>query len=177
MLSITDAQKDMSDAYLNGVPGIVTSGTIWLIAGIVALLISPTAAISTLVFGGMAIFPISVLLCKLAGRSGKHQSDNPLAALANEGTVWMLLSIPIAIGAAFYRYEWFFPAMLLVIAGRYLTFQTLYGNKLFWLFAAALATAGIVSLMNNAPVFVGALLGGGIEWLFAAIIFKFSNLR
>lgn len=177
MQSISDAQNDMNDAYLYGVPGIFTSGTVWLAAGIIAFLISPAAGIATLVFGGMGIFPISVLLCKFAGRSGKHQPDNPLAALAIEGTFWMLLSIPIAIGAAFYSYEWFFPAVLMVIAGRYLTFHTLYGNKLYWLFAVALASAGVGAAILNVPVFVGALLGGGIEWLFAIIIFKLASTR
>lgn len=53
-----------------------------------------------------------------------------MAPLALEGTIWLLLAIPVAIGAALYRVEWFFPAMLLVIAGRYLTFSTLYDMRI-----------------------------------------------
>ena len=37
----------------------------------------------------------------------------------------MLLSIPVAVGLGLYNPAWFFPAMLLIIAGRYLTFATL----------------------------------------------------
>ncbi|MEL7187564.1 MAG: hypothetical protein AAFN50_14210, partial [Pseudomonadota bacterium] len=138
MMSITDAQQDMRDAYYGGATGAVTSATAWLAAALVATFVSQYAGILTLIFGGMLIFPASVVLCKIIGRSGKHHKDNPLAPLAIEGTIWMLLCILVAIGAALYKIEWFFPAMLLVIAGRYLTFSTLYGLRLYWAFAATL---------------------------------------
>jgi len=130
MMSIADAQRDMREAYYGGSTGAVTSATAWLVAALVATFANPTAGILTLIIGGMLIFPASVVLCKVLGRSGKHSNGNPLAPLAIEGTIWMLLSIPVAIGAALYRVEWFFPAMLLVIAGRYFTFATLYGMRI-----------------------------------------------
>lgn len=131
--------------------------------------------IAALVIGGTLIFPLSVLLCKLLGRSGKHQKNNPLAPLAIEGTFWMLLCIPVALGAAFHRLEWFFPAMILVIGGRYLTFKTLYGLKIFWVFAGALVAAGAGLIVINAPAHLSALAGGFIELLFAALIFSFCR--
>lgn len=175
MNSITDAQNDMREAYLDGVPGIICSGAVWIIASVVALLVDSMSGILTLIFGGIIIFPASVLLCKLLGRSGKHHKENPLAPLALEGTAWMLLSIPIAVGAAFYRVEWFFPAMILVIAGRYLTFSTLYGMRVFWLFGIALIIAAFVVGALNASVFLGALTGGLVEWLFALLIYLRTN--
>lgn len=171
MDSILGAQKDMRESYFNGVPGVVASGSAWLIAGVVALLVAPLAGVFTLVFGGTLIFPVSVLLCKLLGCSGKHNKNNPLAPLAIEGTFWMLLSIPVAGGAAFYRLEWFFPAMMLVIAGRYLTFSTLYGLRTYWFFALALVVFAFLLLGANAPVFIGGLAGGLIEVVFAVVIF------
>lgn len=171
MNSITDAQQDMQKAYYGGAPGVVTSGTAWLIAGLVAFMVSPKAGIITLIFGGMLIFPVSLILCKLIGVSGKHDKANPLAPLAMEGTFWMLLSIPIAVGAAFYKIEWFFPAMLFVIGGRYLTFSTLYGNRLYWVFAAALVISGWLLFTTNAPAFAGAFAGAAIEYCFGTALF------
>ncbi|MCP8899484.1 DUF7010 family protein [Gilvimarinus xylanilyticus] len=175
MNNINDYQKDMNTAYYYGVPGIIASGSVWLLAGLVALLHSANVGIATLIVGGTLIFPLSVLLCKALGRSGKHQKGNPLAPLAIEGTLWMLFSIPIAIGAAFYRPEWFFPAMMFVIGGRYLTFNTLYGNRIFWLFGGVLFAAAWLLLALQVPVYAGGLTGGMIELVFAFIIFMQSK--
>ncbi|UTF61826.1 hypothetical protein [Gilvimarinus sp. DA14] len=170
MNTVEDYQKDMNTGYYYGVPGVIASGSVWLLAGIVAFVHSANIGIATLVLGGTLIFPLSVLLCKALGRSGKHQPGNPLAPLAIEGTLWMLFSIPIAIGAAFYRPEWFFPAMMFVIGGRYLTFNTLYGNRVFWLFGVVLFAAGWLLLALQAPVYAGGIAGGAIELVFALLI-------
>lgn len=170
MDSITAAQADMREAYYGGGPGVISSGTVWLIAGFVAFLISPLAGILTLIFGGVLIFPVSVIFCKLIGVSGKHKKGNPLAPLAMEGTFWMLISIPIAVGVALYRVEWFFPAMIFVIAGRYLTFSTLYGRRVYWVFAFTLIICGWFLLATNAPAFLGAFSGAAIECSFGVAI-------
>lgn len=69
---------------------------------------------------------MGVLIAKALGRPGTAAPDNLLKALALEGAGWLLLSLPLAYGISVYQVEWFFPAMLLVIGGRYLTFATLY---------------------------------------------------
>jgi hypothetical protein len=171
MTSFTDAQQDMRAAYFNGGTGAVCSATAWFAAALVATFVSSQAGILTLIFGGMLIFPASILLSKLLGRSGKHAKGNPLAPIAISGTIWMLLSIPIAIAASAYRIELFFPAMLLVIGGRYLTFPTLYGLKTYWLFGAALALAVVPLIAFGAPVASGAFTGALIEFLFGAFLF------
>lgn len=171
MDSISVAQSNMREAYYGGAPGIVTSGSAWLLASIVAAFVTDRAGIIALVLAGILIFPVSVVLCRLIGCSGKHSSDNPLAPLAMEGTIWMLLSIPIAIAAALFKVEWFFPAMLLVIAGRYLTFSTLYGMRIYWAFGATLVISGLGLIYFQAPVFIGALNGAIVEYIFGTIIF------
>lgn len=161
----------MRDAYYGGATGALTSATAWLASALVAAFVSPIAGLLTLIFGGMAIFPLSVLLSKAIGRSGKHSSENPLGRLAIEGTFWMILIIPVAVGVALFKIEWFFPAMLLVIAGRYLTFATLYGMRIYWAFGATLALAAFPLAILNAPVFIGALAGALIEYMYGVAIF------
>jgi len=171
MSSLTEAQQDMRSAYYNGATGAVCSATAWLIAALVATFATDQAGILTLIFGGMLIFPASVVFSKILGCSGQHAKANPLAPLAIGGTIWMLLSIPIAIAVSLHRIEWFFPAMLLVIGGRYLTFPTLYGLKTYWLFGATLALSVIPLIAFQAPVASGAFTGALIEYLFGAILF------
>ena len=174
-VTISDAQQDMRDAYYGGATGAVTSATVWLIAALVTTFANQTTGMWTLILGGMLIFPVSVLLCKVIGRTGKHRKDNPLGPLALEGTIWMLLSIPLAIAIAFYRVEWFFPAMLLVIAGRYLTFTTLYGLRIYWAFGATLAASAIALVAVETPAFAGAYAGALIEYAYGIAIFVVLN--
>ena len=53
--------------------------------------------------------------------------------------------------------------MLLVIGGRYFTFQSLYGVRLYSLCGAALCFADIALALFRAPTAVSALSGAAIE--------------
>ena len=171
------AQADMRQAYFSGAPGVLVSGLVWLTAGIVAVFGSERSAVLTLLFGGAAIFPLSIILTKLLGHTGKHTVGNPLGALAAEGTFWLLAGCAIAYGMHVLRIEWFFPAMLLVIGGRYLTFQTLYGLRAYWACGAVLCLAGLALALARTPPFVGAFTGAAIELVFAAFMFKQATAR
>ena len=175
-MNIEQAQADMRQGYLGGAAGIGASACAWLAAAIVAAVATDRAAIFTLFIGGMFIHPLAMLLSKLAGRSGTHDKANPLARLAIESTVWLLLAIPIAFLASLQRPEWFFVAMLLTIGGRYFTFATLYGMRIYWVCGASLATAAFALAALNASSLVAAAVGAGIEFVFAGAVF-FSQHR
>jgi hypothetical protein len=176
-MTVSQAQADMRHGYLDGAAGVLASGTAWLIAGIVALAVSPRGAVAALFFGGMLIHPVGLLFAKLAGRSGKHSNGNPMARLALEGTIWMLLSIPIALYLAMYWPQLFFIAMLLIIGGRYLTFATLYGLRVYWILGALLAFAAMALIVVKASAALAAFTGGTIEILFALLIFRRARLE
>lgn len=169
--AIASAQRDMRTAYYWGAPGMFTSATVWLVAGFVALLVSSRSAVWALLIGGVLIHPFSVLVTKALGRTGKHAPQNPLGSLALEGTVFLVLCLPLAYIVSLFRVEWFFPAMLFVIGGRYLTFQTIFGLRLYWACGATLALAGYVLAKTNAPPGWGAFTGAVVEATFATIIF------
>ena len=166
--SFADAQANMRSGYLSGAPGVFVSGCVWLAAGLVAALKSPSIAVIVLLVGGALIHPASVVLTKALGRAGAHDPGNPLAPLALEGTFWLLAGIAIAYCMSVLRLEWFFPAMLLLIGGRYLTFQTLYGLRIYWLCGALLCLAGVGLGIVRAPAYLSALSGAAIELVFAA---------
>ncbi|MEQ1518227.1 MAG: hypothetical protein ABL931_17235, partial [Usitatibacteraceae bacterium] len=130
--------------------------------------VSASHAVLALFAGGMLIHPVGVVLCKILGRSGKHAKTNPLGALALESTGWLILCLPITYAVSVFNIGWFFPAMLLVIGGRYLTFRTLFGLRIYWVCGAALALTGYVLAASKSPPHIAAFAGAAVEAVFAA---------
>jgi len=168
---LESAQQDMRTGYGYGSTGIFSSGLVWLCAAVAVLQFGVDTGIWTLIIGGMMIFPLSMLIGKLAGIPGKHDSSNPLGKSAMEGTVWMLMCIPMAFGLSLVRPEWFFQGMLLIIGGRYLTFATLYGMKVYWLLGALLGAAVFVLFAMQAGAFYSALAGALIEIIMGTVLY------
>jgi len=171
-MDVKTAQQDMRTAYTNGATGVLASGLMWLTSAFVALSFSIKASILTLFFGGMLIYPIGILFDKLAQRSGKHAKENPLASLAFESTVILLIGIMLALAMAQIKAEFFFLITLVIIGGRYFLFQTLYGNKTYWLLGGALAALGVAAYLLNLPIKAVVFAGAIIEIVFAILIFK-----
>jgi len=176
-MTITDAQQDMRHAYFGGATGLLASACVWLAAGVFAVARSPTSAVVALLVGGMMIHPLAILLSKALGRPGSHKPGNPLGRLALEGTVFFLLGIPLACVVSRFRIEWFFPAMLLLIGGRYLTFATVYGLRHYWVCGATLAAAAFLLVALGGPVAAGALAGALVESGFALAVFAAARTR
>ena len=162
----------MRAGYFGGAPGMFASALVWLVAGVVAATSAPPRAILALFVGGMLIHPLGVVLAKALGRPGAHTRGNPLGALALESTAILLLGFPLAYVVSQAHVTWFFPAMLLVIGGRYLTFATLYGMRVYWACGAMLAVAGFLLVAMHAPFHIGAFAGAVIEGTFAERIFR-----
>jgi hypothetical protein len=168
---LPQAQADMRHAYCSGATGVFASSTAWLAAAIATRVASPERAVWVLFIGGMLIHPVGVLLSKLLGRPGVHARGNPLGALAMASTLWLIFMLPLAYAASRLRIEWFFPAMLLVIGGRYLGFGTLFGLRIYWALGLVLAGAGYLLGQARATPTLGASAGAAIEAAFALAIF------
>lgn len=169
------AQTDMCKGYANGSVGIIVSGLIWLLSAIVSYHYSAKQAVWILLIGGMFIHPVSVLLSKAIGLSGAHTKGNPLGNLAMEGTLFMIMCLPLAFGLSFQNTEWFFQGMLLIIGGRYLTFASLYGIRLYWILGALLGIAAYLLFYLKVASFGSLLTGSLIEISFG--LFMFFSFR
>ena len=167
---LTQAQADMRSAYQSGGAGVLASSIAWAAATIATLKLAPMQAVWVLFAGGMLIHPVSILICKLLGASGKHAKGNPLGMLAGATTFWLIFMLPLAYVVAQYRIEWFFPAMLFVIGGRYLTFATLFGMRVYWVLGLTLAGVGYLLGQSLATPTIGAFAGSAIEFAFAGYI-------
>jgi low temperature requirement protein LtrA len=71
-LTISEAQANMRRAYLRGAPGVLVSGIVWLIGGLVAVFVSEKYSVFALLIGGALIHPISLVVAKLLGHDGTH---------------------------------------------------------------------------------------------------------
>lgn len=164
------AQADMRRAYYGGAAGMAASAAAWAAAAAVAARGNAAAAVWMLLVLGMFIHPAGMLVARVAGRAGAHAKGNPLAGLAGASTFWLVFSLPLAYAASRLHLAWFFPAMLLVIGGRYLTFDTLFGDRTYWTCGLVLATAGIVLGRALAPPALSAFAGAALEASFALVI-------
>lgn len=178
---LAQSQADMRAAYWHGAFGVLASALAWGVAAGVAAFGQPQQAVWTLLIGGMFIFPVSMVLAKIAGRTSMHDKANPLGRLAVWSTVGLVLGCALALGVATRRLEWFFPTMLLVIGARYLVFTKVYGLRLYTACGLTLMTAGLVlGLALAAPspelkaagVFLGAVTGAVIESVFGAVLLQ-----
>ncbi|HKL90667.1 MAG TPA: hypothetical protein VJ880_05755 [Allomuricauda sp.] len=167
--SISIAQADLREGYADGALGVLASGTVWMVAALAAFLVSSQTAIWTLFFGGMLIHPLGLLLAKLVGISGSHHKKNPLGKLVMEGTIFMLMCIPLALLLSLQEHAWFFQGMLLVIGGRYLTFSSLYGIKTYWVLGGMLGAAAFalffLKLIRPYPHYQVPYSSLGLEFL------------
>ncbi len=158
----------MRAAYVDGAPGALVSGVVWLAAAATSLALGAKASVWVLLVGGMSIFPLAVVVCRLMGASGKHTKGNPLGLLAMEGTAWLMAGIYLSLAVFLAGTPLFFTVMLLVVGSRYLTFQTLYGLRAYWFAGGALCVVGFVAAAFKLPAAVSASFGGCIELGLAA---------
>ncbi|MBW8359121.1 MAG: hypothetical protein K0M63_04870 [Weeksellaceae bacterium] len=175
--SIKNAQNDMRTGYGYGSVGVFTSGLVWLASALAVDRYGSNTGMWTLIIGGMMIFPLSTLIGKLVGVTGKHDKSNPLAKAAMEGTVWMIMCIPLAYGVSMVQPEWFFQSMLLIIGGRYLTFASLYGLRMYWILGCLLGLAAYILFALQADAFISALAGGVIELVFGIMLYVYFKKR
>ncbi|WP_375325901.1 hypothetical protein [Flagellimonas sp. GZD32] len=169
--SIKVAQSELRVGYANGAFGVLASSLVWLTAAIVAHLVSPQTAVWSLFFGGMFIHLLGLLLTKMMGVSAKHSKQNPMGKLIMEGTVFMLMCIPLALLLSLQNPAWFFQGMLLIIGGRYLTFSTIYGYKGYWILGGILGLTAFGLFFLKGSSGVSALCGSLIELGFSFLLF------
>lgn len=166
-MSIAQVQRDMRRGYCSGGAGILASALAWSVAAGVAIAGPMTTAIWALLVGGMLIHPVAVLLCRIFGASGAHTKGNPMGMLAGASTFWLIFCLPIVYLLALQKPGWFFPAMLLVIGGRYLVFATMFGMRLYWVLGLGLAATGFALGYLAVPASVSAVAGAALEMAFA----------
>lgn len=140
---ITDVQDDLRRAYVGGGPGAVVSGLVWLVAAVAMLRYGTGAGFAHLFIGGVLIFPLSKLVCRLLFRRASEMPGNPGGTIVLESTAALIAGLVAAWVILPQRPELVFPLAALAVGTRYFVFQSAYGDRTYWLLAAAVTGAGL----------------------------------
>jgi hypothetical protein len=172
-LSISEEQQhEMRHAHFDGAPGILVSGVVWIAAALVCYQLGIDKAVWTLLIGGALIYPMSIIVTRALGRSGKTSNTNALNQLGMASTIWLILCCAMAYGLFVLKPALFFPAMMATIGSRYLIFASIYDRSIFWVMGVSLiVAANFVFFLAVTPV-IAAGLGGLIELVFAFVVFS-----
>lgn len=144
---VREAQQDIARAYVGGGPGLFFSALIWLAAGLIEQQHGIRTAFSVLFVGGMFIYPAGLFLSRVVFRRPAEAKTNPIAGAVLECTAAMIAGLFAAWLFLPYKPEYVFPLAALAVGTHFGVFKTVYGDRLFWLLAAAVSAIGLVDIL------------------------------
>ena len=173
-MNLSDAQAELRSAYLRGGPGAIVSGVVWLTAGWVASQQTLGVGFAVLFFGGMLIFPLSWGIVRLLCGCPAPAGDNPGGTVVVETVFPMIGGLFAAWLLMPTRPEFVFPVAAIAVGAHYFGFQTAYGDKVYWGFAAAICLLALASIFFQIPApqatlplvigMVEICVGSGLTW-------------
>ncbi len=170
-MSIAEAQGDVRRLYAGGFYGQLVSGAVWLVAAAVATSVSPPAAVATLFFGGVLIFPVTTLVIRLSGRPASLPAGHPMAALAMQIAFTVPIGFVVVVAMLAGHVELFFPASMVIVGAHYLPFVFLYGMRLFAVLSGAMVVIGVLLLFwLPVPFAFGGWFTGVLLVIFAFLL-------
>lgn len=165
------AQIAMRRAHVNGAPGVLVSGFVWLAAGLAASRADVATAFAVLFFGGMLIVPLAALIARKGFGQPKPAPGQPLERLGLEMSFVLFAGILVAFTLLARLPGAVFPALITIIGARYFAFRTIYGEPLYWLLAGVLVLlGGVTLLLVPADPAKAPLIAGVIEIVLAAAL-------
>lgn len=175
-VSIRDAQRDVRGVYEGGFYGQLVSGVVWLAAASVATWVSPSAAVLTLFFGEVLIFPLTTLALRLSGRAASLPAGHPMAGLAMQIAFTVPIGFVVVVAMLGGRSDLFFPACMVIVGAHYLPFVFLYGMRLFAVLAALMTLVGVLLLyVPLVPSIAAGWFTGALLVVFAFLLKAFAR--
>lgn len=162
------AQAELRYSYVNGGPGAVVSGLVWLAAAITATNTDVTRGFTVLFFAGMGIFPVGTLVIRTFFRrrtpsrentSGRTVIETVFPMLGGFLAAWLLLPA---------RPDLVFPLAAVAVGAHYFGFRTAYGAAIYWVLATVMCAVGL------ATIFTGVPTSSAVPYLIAAIEVAFG---
>ena len=169
-MNIQDAQREVRSVYIGGFVGQLVSSAIWLVSAALGTWVTPKASVLTLVIGGFFIFALTQMLLRLSGRRASVSRENLFNSLGMQVAFALPFSMLLLVPVGFYKLNWFFPALMILVGAHYLPFATLYGMRMFLFLAGILIAMGVViALWFSGTFSLGAWVGGLTLFAFAWI--------
>lgn len=169
-MQIADAQREVRTVFQGGFIGGLVSGTLWAVSTALATIQSPRQGIIALTLGGVLIFPITSLLSRLTHGRGSLSKENPMDQLATQVAFTVPFALPVVAGAALYKLNWFYPAMLVIVGAHYLPFAFLYGMRSFLVLGGAMIGAGVmIGMYANESFTLAGWVGAAMLYVWAFV--------
>ena len=162
------AQAELRRSYVNGGPGTVISGFVWLAAALVVSRSNVATGFIVLFFGGMTIFPIATLVVRGVFRRGPPSPENPGGRIVIETVFPMIGGLLAAWLLVPHRPEVVFPVAAIAVGAHYFGFRTAYGSVVYWVLAAVMCLVGLASIFMGVPDHVA------VPYVIAAIEIAFG---
>ena len=169
-MDIQAAQREVRSVYIGGFAGQLVSSVIWLLSAALGTWGTPKASILTVIIGGFFIFALTQMLLRLWGRCASVSRENLFHSLGMQVAFVLPFSMLLLVPLGFYKVNWFFPALMILVGAHYLPFATLYGMRMYLFLAGILIAMGVVIARWFAGTFsLGGWLGGLTLFAFAWI--------
>ncbi len=171
--TLKQAQADLGRAFIGGAPGVLVSGLVWLVAGGAWMMHGANAAFWAVFFGGMAIFPLGLLIARAVFKAPPVGVGKPLERLGLESTFVLFAGVIIAWVLLPMGAERAIAVLAIIIGVRYFSFRTMYDEAAYWLLGAAFVAVGVVALIGRG--FSGANFAfaiGAVEVVAAVLIYR-----
>ncbi|WP_419805564.1 DUF7010 family protein [Terriglobus sp.] len=170
-MTIAEAQNDVCRAYVDGGPGQVVSGVVWLAAATAVYARGISVGFAVLFGGGVLIFGVTTVICRFVFGRAPMNAANPLGRVVLESTIAMMGGLFAACLFLGLRPAMVFPVAAIAVGTHYASFRTAYGSALFWVLAGLLTAVGFFGafgLLRNTAVL--ALTVGLIEIVFGCFV-------
>ena len=170
-MDITAAQADLRRAYVGGGPGAIVSGMLWFAAAWVEAKHGIRVAFIALFFGGMLIYPLGLAASRLLFRRTSESKDNPMGPVALESTIAMIGCLLAAWLILPFKPELVFPIAAVAVGTHYFVFKTAYGDRMYWLLAAAITAVGLAEIFGVTQLGGAMILAvGAVEVAFGMVL-------
>lgn len=170
-MQLREAQEDLRGAYVDGGPGTMISGLVWIAAALAQARAGVGTGFAVLFFGGMSIFPLSLLVNRVLLRRASESPENPFGRLVLESTVAMIAGLFAA--WLFLRHDpaLVMPLAALAVGAHYFAFRTAYGLSSFWALGAVIVAMGVAAVYG-VPLLAGSLVAavGLVEITFGLVL-------
>jgi len=172
-LIIAEAQQDNRRAFVGGGPGTFISGVLWLTSAVVLRQRGVGSAFAFLFFGGMLIFPLSLLVSRQLFKRPPASKSNQLGRLALESTIAMIGGLFIAWLFLAIKSAYVFPVAAIAIGTHYAAFRTVYGNTL----AGLITAVGVFDILGYVRFPSGPALAVGLLEIVFGILLTVRDKR
>ena len=170
-MTLEHFQADLRRSYVGGGPGAIVSGIVWALAAILTARYGLSMGFSALFLGGMFIFPLGTLICRLAFKQSGPDSANPGGRVVIETLPAMFLGLFIAYLFIDIDPELVFPIAAMAVGTHYFSFRTAYGDVIYWILGGLMTAVGALVTFSSVTLPIDtAVMIAILEIIFGLIL-------